>query len=178
MSWIQIAHELPGRTRFRSPVLRRDEHRCERLADALVEVPGVRTVAARPYTGSVLIEHDRTTTAQTLVEAAARELGVAVLPRGAPPPMPATVPPFSAVAHKLVLAFRDIDRDIRRSFDGSVDLGTLVTLGLFGAGAAEIAVSGQLPLPPWFNLAWWGFRTFVTTEQEEMAAEIAAELED
>jgi hypothetical protein len=28
-----------------------------------------------------------------------------------------------------------------------------------------------VPLPPWFNLAWWGFRTFVTTEQAAIRAE-------
>jgi hypothetical protein len=25
-------------------------------------------------------------------------------------------------------------------------------------------------MPPWFNLAWWGFRTFMTAEQEEIEA--------
>ena len=40
-----------------------------------------------------------------------------------------------------------------------------------GAGAADVIASGKLPLPPWFNLAWWGFRTFMTTEQPEIQAE-------
>jgi hypothetical protein len=177
MSWIQIAHGLPERTRLRSPTLRRNERHCVQLADALVAIRGVRSVTARPYTGGALIEHSRSITAQTLVELAAHELGVDILPRGARAPLPTTVPPLSAVAHKVVKAIRELDRDIRRAFEGHVDLGTLVTLGLFGAGAAEIALSGELPLPPWHNLAWWGFRTFVTTEQEEMAAEIAAKLE-
>ena len=173
MSWIQIVHELPERTRLLSPALRRNERRCEQVADALVDVRGVRDVAARPYTGSVLVEHDRAITAQVLLETGARALAVDILPRGAKPPLPDTVPPLSAVAHKLVQALREIDRDVRRSFEGSVDLGTLITLGMLGVGATEIAVSGQLPLPPWFNLAWWGFRTFVTTEQEEISSEFS-----
>jgi hypothetical protein len=30
-------------------------------------------------------------------------------------------------------------------------------------------------LPPWFNLAWWGFRTFMTTEQPEIQADDGTE---
>jgi hypothetical protein len=55
--------------------------------------------------------------------------------------------------------------------DGSVDLGTLATLGMLGAGAVQVATTGALPFAPWFNLAWWGFRTFVTSEQQEIRLE-------
>jgi hypothetical protein len=53
---------------------------------------------------------------------------------------------------------------------GAVDLGTLATLAFVGAGALEVAVSKKLPMPPWFNLAWWGFRTFMTVEKPEIDA--------
>ena len=170
--YIAIVHVLPGRTRLRSPLLRRDEPSCERVADHLAARPGTREVIVKPYTGSVLITHARDVTATALADEAARVLGGAtVLAPGESPPMPEHVPPFSAVARKLAQAVQEIDADIRRKTDGAVDLGTLATLGFFGAGAAEVAASGKLPLPPWFNLAWWGFSTFVTTEQAEIAAE-------
>ena len=171
MSYIQIVHELPGRTRLRSPLLRRDDARCEQVADALAEQEGVREVVCRPYTGSVLVQHAPTLVADALADVAANVLDVYVLSRGAHPPLTTSVPPFSSVARKLVQAFREIDRDVRAKSDGAVDLGTLVTLGLFGAGAAEVAVTGKLPLPPWFNLAWWGYRTFMTAEREEIEAD-------
>jgi len=170
MSWVQIVHEVPGRTRLLAYMLRRDVVRCEELAETLAAIPGVRRVAARPYTGSVLVEHTRTVTAQTLVEATARALDAQILPRGTKAPLPDSVPPLSEVARKLAHTMQEIDRDIRHASDGSVDLGTLATLGLLGAGATHIAVKGELPLPPWFNLAWWAFRTFVTLEEEEIAA--------
>ena len=25
-------------------------------------------------------------------------------------------------------------------------------------------------MPPWFNLAWWGYRTFMTNEQDEISS--------
>jgi hypothetical protein len=175
MRWIAIAHALPERTRLRCPALRRDDPACERLADTLARVPGVHAVHVRPYTGSVLIEHDPGVAAPALADEAARVLDCPkVLASGESPPVPTQVPAFSSLARKIVSAARELDRDIRRKSDGSVDLGTLATLGFVGAGAAQVATTGELPLPPWFNLAWWGFRTFVTSEQREIQLESKA----
>jgi hypothetical protein len=172
--WVQLAHRLPERTRLRSPALRKDVAACERVVDAIAAIAGVREVRARPYTGSVLVVHADDIAAGTLVETAARVLGVSkVLQPGEPPPLDGDVPPLASLARKLVAAMRGIDADLRRASEGTVDLGTLTTFSFLGAGALEIATTGQLPLPPWFNLAWWGFRTFVTTEQEEIRAEAA-----
>lgn len=176
MRWLMIAHHLPDRTRLRTPVLRKDPPTCERLADTLAAIPGVREVKVRPYTGSVLVEHDEQLPIGTLVEAVRRALAIDhVLSAGEKPPLDPEVPPFSSIARKVVLAVRELDRDIRRGSDGTVDLGMLATLGFLGAGAAEVVVSKKLPLPPWFNLAWWGFRTFMTTEQPEIDADDQAD---
>jgi hypothetical protein len=174
-SWLAIAHAIPGRTRLRSPLLRKNEARCHHLADVLAAMPGVHEVEVRPFTGSALVLHARDVAASALAGAAAAALdGAKVLASGERPPVPTDIPAFSAVARKLACAVQEIDRDIRRASNGSVDLGTLAALGFVGAGAAEVARSGQLPLPPWFNLAWWGFRTFVTTEADEIQFEADA----
>jgi hypothetical protein len=163
--WLRIAHHLPARTRLRIPALRKDPPACERVADRLAAIEGVREVKVRPYTGSVLIEHAPTVALDTLVEVTRDTLAIdLVLAEGEAPPMDPHLPAFSTLARQVVIAVRKIDQDIRRGTDGTVDLGTLATLGLIGAGASQIAVTGRLPLPPWFNLAWWGYRTFMTTE--------------
>jgi hypothetical protein len=164
MAWLVVAHHLPDRTRLRSPALRKAAAVCTRLADALSAVPGVREVRIRPYTGSALILHDPGIALDALTRVACEALdGARLLSHGEAPPLSAAVPAFSSLRQKLAAIAREIDRDIRRSSDGSVDLGTLTTLGLVGAGAAQVAASGQLPMPPWFNLAWWAYRTFMTT---------------
>jgi len=171
MRWLAIAHHLPDRTRLRTPALRKDPAACERLADALAGIPGVREVKIRPYTGSALVFHDEGVAIEILLEMARRALDIdRVLAAGEDPPTDPQVPAFSSLARKLVVAVREIDRDIRRGSDGTVDLGMLATLGFLGAGAAEVVASGKLRMPPWFNLAWWGFRTFMTTEQPEINA--------
>ncbi|HEY5925686.1 MAG TPA: hypothetical protein VIV11_28565 [Kofleriaceae bacterium] len=163
--WLMIAHHLPVRTRFRIPGLRHDPAGCEQVADRLAAVPGVREIKVRPYTGSVLIEHEPSVAISSLVDVMRDTLAIdRILAEGEKPPLDPDVPPFSTLAQKVVTAVRELDRDIRRGSDGTVDLGMLATLGLLGAGATEIAITGRLPVPPWFNLAWWGFRTFMTTE--------------
>ena len=172
MRWLAIAHHLPERTRLRSPVLRKDPPQCERLADALAAVAGVREVHVRPYTGSVLILHAPEVAVATLVEVSKRVLACdKVLAAGEAPPQGDNVPALSNLARTLAKTFREIDRDIRRISEGEVDFGTLATLGFISAGAAQVVAGGRLQMPPWFNLAWWGFRTFVTVEQDEIAAE-------
>jgi hypothetical protein len=169
MRWLQIAHTLPGRTRLRFPALRGDAAAGERIADVLAAIPGVREVRVRPFTGSILVRHEPEVTSATLALAAHRILAPdRILAVGEPPPRSPDVPELSRIARLAAKAFREIDRDVRRVSEGSLDLGTLVTLCFFGAGAADAATSRELALPPWFNLAWWGYRTFMTNEQDEI----------
>jgi len=170
--WLAVAHRLPERTRLRTPVLRRDPPACERVADAVARVPGVRQVAVRPYTGSILVEHDAQVELAAVVGEIQRVLDTPVLLQpGDAPPLDGDVPAFSSLARKVVHACVEIDRDVRRHTDGTADLGTLAALGFVGVGALEVASTGKLPMPPWFNLAWWAFRMFVTTEKEEIEVE-------
>ena len=137
----------------------------------------MREIRARPYTGSVLIMHAPDVAVATLVEKARGLLALdRILAVGEHPPYDErNVPALSNLARTLAKTFREIDKDIRRVFEGEVELGTLSTLGFIGAGAAQVALGGKLQMPPWFNLAWWGFRTFMTAEQDEIAAVADAE---
>jgi hypothetical protein len=172
MHWLAVTHHLPERTRLRTSALRKDPGACTRVADSLAARDGVRAVAVRPYTGSILVEHAATVAVTDLVDHVKRTLTIEhVLAPGEHPPAPADLPPFSRIARELAVAVREIDRDIRRHSEGVADLGILATLGFFTAGAAEVLASRKLPLPPWFNLAWWGYRTFMTAEQRVIEAE-------
>jgi hypothetical protein len=171
MRYLQIVHAIPGRTRLRYPALRRAKDDADRLADALAATPGVHETSLRPFTGSILVLHDPSVTSATLVDVTQRVLACdRVLARGERPPIGGSVPELSKIAKLAAAAFRDIDRDLLRLSDGSIDLGTLATLGFVGAGAVGLAFEREVEMPPWFNLAWWGYRTFMTNEQAEIAS--------
>ncbi|HWU89256.1 MAG TPA: hypothetical protein VN253_18445 [Kofleriaceae bacterium] len=169
MRYLQIAHALPGRTRLRCPALRAERAHAGRVADALAAMPGVREVKVRPFTGSILVDHDASITGAALVDVAQRVLACdRVLAHGERPPVQGAVPKLSKIAKLAAAAFREADRDVLRASEGSLDLGTLTTLAFLGAGAAQLAFDREMDLPPWFNLAWWGYRTFMTNEQAEI----------
>lgn len=173
--YLQVVHAIPGRTRLRCPAIREDRPGADHVAEALSQLRGVREVKVRPYTGSILVTHDSSVTLDTLVDTAGRVLGCKhIVKLGEEPPVPTEIPELAQIARQLAQAVGTLDRDLLRFTEGDVDLGTLVTLGFFGVGAVQAVVDRQLELPPWFQLAWWGYRTFMTAEQDEIAGASSA----
>jgi hypothetical protein len=70
-------------------------------------------------------------------------------PRPAPPPR--IGPRASAAGRATVEAFRALDDEVVRLSGGGLDLGTLATLGFFGAGALELAVTRKALCRPGFS---------------------------
>lgn len=169
MRYLQVVHVLPGRTRLRAPWLRRDARAATAAADAIAALPGVHEVVVRAYTGSVLATHEPDVAFATVVDAAARALACErVIAVGEEPPRPTDVPRLSKIAKLAATAFHELDRELMRRTRGSFDLGTLATLGFVGAGAVEVVAKREVDTPPWFTLAWWGYRTFSQSEREEI----------
>lgn len=177
--YFRIAHQLPGRLRLRLSWLARAPHEAPPVADHLAQLPGMAEVAIRPRTGSVLCDFDETRLDPDRIVAALRELvpDVAYVPPGEPAPGardPGRPRKGSTLAHALAGAVREIDTDIVEATDGHLDLGTIAALAFMGAGAGEVLFTRQLPVPPWFNLAWWAFRTFTMFEQANSVSPPAA----
>ncbi len=171
MRHLRIVHAIPGRTRLRYPALRECPADAERIAEALAATAGVHDVRVRAYTGSILVEHDERVTSAALV-AVVQEVLPPELVLGRDEPLPPEPPRryLSKIAKLAAAAMRDLDLEVARLTDGSLDLGTLTTLGFFGVGALQLAFEREVETPPWFNLAWWGYRMFMTNEQEEIAS--------
>jgi hypothetical protein len=168
VDYIEIAHRIPGRVRVRMPFLRKRRDDAERVARRAAELPGVLEVEGHPFTGSLVVRFDAERVDEDRVLAALRDAtGVTLMVRrGERRPAPRVVPgaPASAVGRATMEAFRGLDEELLRITEGGMDLGVLVTLGFVVAGAFEVMVTQKIPAPPWFNLAWWGFRTFMTVE--------------
>jgi len=172
---IELAHASPGRLRLRLAWLRGHRDACTGLADHLAARPGVREVVVRPRTGSVLCTYDPARArAEQLIAAVRRQTRVALVRKsgaaldGPPPPRPRGP---SRIGRAVADTVRGLDDDIWRATDGNLDLGTLASLAFLGAGALEVAATRRMPMPTWFNLAWWSFRTFAMFESDEEPGE-------
>jgi hypothetical protein len=168
---IYLVHTSHGRTRLRLPCLRRDANLATPLAEGLQQVRGVEEVEVRPFTGSVLCVHDPyELSVDALLEEVRRLSGITTVVRpGEETPEEETellraLEEGSGIARAASQFFKGVNVDVLRASEGRADLGTLAALGFAVAGAAEVVRTRKLPFPPWFNLAWWAFRTFATVE--------------
>lgn len=178
---IKVAHASAGRTRLRLGWLHREPAQAGEIADALAELEGVLEVRARAATGSVLCLHDPETLSAEDIAGRVADLTGAALEA---PPEPDRAAAAAGAANRsvalaLMQGVRGLDGDLRDATSGRLDLGTLAAAGFLTLGAAEVLATRKLPMPPWFNLAWWAFRTFTAFEHADGApeAESAGDLE-
>lgn len=170
---IYLVHECTGRTRLRIPVLREQEEKAEPLADEIAAIEGVEEVRIRPLTGSVLCRFDPyKVNTERILSAVRKELGdMPTIRSGEHPPLENealvrhAIEEGSGVARSLAGAVKGMNLEMLRATGGTLDLGTLAATGFLVAGVAEVARTRKLPMPPWFNLGWWAFRTFSTLER-------------
>ncbi|PTL81736.1 HMA2 domain-containing protein [Vitiosangium sp. GDMCC 1.1324] len=170
---IYLAHSSPGRTRLRLPWLRQDSKLATTVADAVERLPGVEMVEVKPYTGSVLCTYDPgELQEETLLEELRRVTGVELVVRpgesvpGEEEELLKAIDGGSNLAVEASRFFKGVNLDMLRATGGHMDLPTLATFGFVTAGAVEVLTTKKLPMPPWFNLAWWAFRTFTTMEKK------------
>jgi len=170
---IYLAHSSQGRTRVRLPWLRQEPELAGDVADALEKLSGMALVEVKPYTGSVLCTYDPGELhEETLLGELLRITGVERVVR------PGEVAPEEEEELQRILQggnslaveasrfFKGVNLDVLRATGGHMDLPTLAAIGFMAAGAAEVLVTKKLPMPPWFNLGWWAFRTFTTMEEK------------
>ena len=169
---IYLAHSSLGRTRVRLLWLRQEAELATALADALERLSGMEQVEVKPYTGSVLCTYDPAELQEeTLLGELRRITGVE---RVAKPGE--TVPEEEEELQRVIQSgnnlaveasrfFKGVNLDVLKATGGHMDLPTLAAIGFMAAGAAEVMVTKKLPMPPWFNLGWWAFRTFTTMEK-------------
>ncbi|HSP81454.1 MAG TPA: hypothetical protein VLQ93_23250 [Myxococcaceae bacterium] len=170
---IYLAHASPGRTRLRLPWLRKEPEQVAPLADALEQLPGMEVVEVRPYTGSVLCTHDPLLlTVEALVEAVKRHTGVELVvhpgerSQAEEEELLRTLRTGTNLAVETSRFFKGLNLDLLRATEGRLDMPTLAALSFMVAGAVEVVVTKNLPLPPWFNLGWWAFSTFTRLERK------------
>jgi hypothetical protein len=177
---IRLVHSVPGRIRLRLSWLRDEPDEAVALAEGLAALDRSMEVKVRPWTGSVLCSYDPERVREASVLSAVRkQTRVAIVLRAGErhPEVDAArrrtaERPGSRIRDAVFEGFREMNHEVVEATDGRLDLGALTGLGFLGAGALEILTTRALPAPPWFNLAWWAYRTFtISGEMEEREEE-------
>lgn len=161
---VQIVHALPHRVHLRAPRLAGHRGALERAARALASSGGFARVSARPATGSFIVEDERPLDPRDLARRLeetvrdARDDEGRAIAEMAPEEHPGPTRVARAVAH----AVAGINADVREALDDRADLGTILPVFFAAAGVTEVATTGKMPVPTWFNLLWWSLRSFMT----------------
>jgi hypothetical protein len=171
---IYVAHDSPGRVRYRLSWLRDHRDEGSAIADALSELAGVDEVQVRPYTGSVLVSYDPAHTELAPIRAAlcaATGVPDVTLPGHETPEqlrqlLRGSLDEGSHLSQAAGKAFQGMNVDVLRLTGGRLSLGGLASLGLTVAGVTRLLASGRIELPEWHQLLWWGFRSFAELETE------------
>ncbi len=171
---IYLAHDSPGRLRFRLSWLRDRREEATPVADALSELPGVDEVQVRAFTGSVLVTYDPAQTGPaTIRDALCRATGVSgvTLPGHETPQqireiLRGSFDDGSVLSQAAVKAFQGINVDVLRVSGGRVSLGALTSLSMWIGAATKVLTTGRIELPEWHQLLWWGFRSFSELERD------------
>jgi hypothetical protein len=170
-----VVHALDRRVRLRAPLLMEHRAASARIAARLAREPGCDVVMISPRTGSVLIESeggplDAGALRQRLVQLVSeeRDEGGRPLTSWKPARQPGPTRVARAVAH----AFVGINADVRGALDHRADIGTLLPVIFAAGGLIEVAATGKLPAPAWFNLLWWSLRAFMTFNPGAVEEEI------
>jgi hypothetical protein len=156
---VHVVHSIPGRVHVRAPALANRRELAVRVATRLAADPAFERVSVRERTGSVVVTREEGDLEPELV---ARRVAEAVATESPRAPPVARAPGETRLAKTIEDAATAINAEVRRALDGHADLGTLMPLAFAAGGLVEIARTGKLPLPSWFNLLWWSLRSFMT----------------
>jgi hypothetical protein len=175
---IYLAHDSPGRVRFRLTWLRDHKSDGTVVADAISELAGVDEVQVRPFTGSVLVTYDAARLDVAAISAAvcaATGVHEVTLPGHETPAqireiLRGSVDEGAELSQAAGKAFHGLNVDVLRMTGGRASLGTLASLGMIVGAAAKVLGSGRIELPEWHQLLWWGFRSFSELEGEALAS--------
>ena len=140
-----LEHLTQERARIRVPALRRQREALEKLAHAMIDLPGVYSVEANPLTAGVLIRYqgDFGEIGKSAIEA-----GLFVLEEPGPAPDAMT---------GLRERMRDVETMLRRNSSGSLDVNTAMFL-FFSLVAVVQLARGRIAMPA-FSALWYALNS-------------------
>jgi Heavy metal associated domain 2 len=148
----KIVSDTPGRLRLRIAQKNRKSNDIQKTVAALEAHPNITQVQTNISQGSITIRHEGEDSYENTI-AALKDLGIIFGDIG---------DGKSEAAAEVSNAVVDLNKRVRESTDGLVDLRFLFPLGLGCLSIRQLMIKGlQFDIIPWYVLAWYSFDSFL-----------------
>ncbi len=157
----KIISDTPGRLRLRIAQKNRKSEDIQKIVTALKAHPNITQVQTNISQGSITIKHEGEDSRGNTI-AALKDLGIIFgdIAEGK-----------SEAAAEVSNAVVDLNKRVRESTDGLVDLRFLFPLGLGCLSIRQLMAKGlQIDIIPWYVLAWYSFDSFLKLHAASMSS--------
>jgi len=137
----QVVHRIAGRTRLRISGKRNDMIYFSRLAESIMNCPGVEQASVNPITGSLIVRH-AVSFEEVVSYAQAQQLFQLT-----------DSPPATRLRARVAQGLEETSRNLEKVSGGEVDLDGLLIMGLTGL-AIHQAIEGNI-MAPAVTLIWY-----------------------
>ncbi|BAZ17050.1 hypothetical protein NIES4071_89280 [Calothrix sp. NIES-4071] len=156
----KLVSDTPGRLRLRVGNKHRKAEEMQRIANAL-QHPNIKQVRTNVSQGSITIQHEGENSLEN-VHTALKDIGITFGDIGEGK---------SEVANGVASSVIGLNKRVKQSTDGIVDLRFLFPLGLGFLSIRKLMLQGlQLDIIPWYVLAWYSFDSFLKLHASSLAA--------
>jgi len=164
MKHVQIAHQMPGRVRFKIPAARDNPVLLEQIREILDGIPGLKQTLVKPGAGSIVLLYDPNDAPRFEAQMIERWRQVQpLMPQKSPkkPKLPGDefdqvtqkieaeaefLAGHSHSARAIVDFFKEADREIKTLTNNMIDLKIVLALALAVATFAGIGASAATPM--------------------------------
>ena len=165
---ISVVHATPGRLRLKIASLKNNQALAQELQTRLGALAEVQEALPNPLTGSLLINFaERSSDWAAVSSALAKPLASLF-----PPARPKAMAESLSAGVMACRAGRPASEGLAESFGrlnsmmtgltgGTLDLRTLLPLGLFYLGIRSLLTTNKVPLPSWYDYFWFALSTFI-----------------
>jgi hypothetical protein len=195
---LKVEHQVPGRVRMKIPAGKRNPELLKQISEAFGVIPGVEEITVNPATGSVVLHYDAdrhdefhgafrehhaahndrhsaangTTNgaAQGIMHGADTELDKLTNSIEAEAEFLAR---HSHSARAVVDFVKNVDHEIKRVTNNSVDLKIIFAVGIIGLTVFEVGATAATPV--WVTLAIFTVNHFIQIHEQERLANEAKE---
>lgn len=158
----KLVSDTPGRLRLRVGNKHRKIEEMQRIAKALQSHPNIQKVRTNVSQGSITIQHEGEESLEN-VYSALQDLGIIFGDIGSGK---------SEVADGVASTVINLNKQVKKTTDGVVDLRFLFPLGLGCLSIRKLMLQGlQLDIIPWYVLAWYSFDSFLKLHASSLAKE-------